>query len=75
VVNNGQAGRGAPLIMLPIEVTLEIKTWSEHWCAVTLLGPYSPKCVEGEFSELRELGVLGSSHSPGPTSMGDPESG
>src|SRR5215203_7392303 len=28
---------------------------------------YSPKCVEGGFSELRCGGVLGSSHYPGPT--------
>ena len=31
--------------------------------------PYSPKCVEQEFSELRLYRILGSSHSPGPEKL------
>jgi hypothetical protein len=34
--------------------------------------PYSPKCVEVEFSELRLHGVLGSTYSPGPTPISVP---
>ena len=36
--------------------------------------PYSPECVEGEFSEVEHLlyGVLGSTYSPGPTPISVP---
>ena len=41
------------------------------WASYSALG-YSPKCLVGEFCELRPNGVLGSTYSPGPTPISVP---
>ena len=45
-----------------------------EWPRPSLPYPYSPKCVEWGFCELRLYGVLRNSHSLGPASMSVPGS-
>src|SRR5829696_3638213 len=57
-----------PPLLRPITITR-----AEH--RVLLVEPpshwlHSPKCLETAFHEFRPLGILGSTHSPGPIPMG-----